>query len=44
MGSPGKTSHWEDEHEWRLILLLHSSKDNCYNTLFLIKPGIWKFV
>ncbi|SFA81827.1 MULTISPECIES: HNH endonuclease [unclassified Bacillus (in: firmicutes)] len=35
-----KHLHWEDEKEWRLILLLHSPKVNNYNTHFLIKPGM----
>ncbi|MCA1042935.1 HNH endonuclease [Bacillus toyonensis] len=35
-----KHHHWKDEKEWRLILLLHSSKVNNYNTHFLIKPGM----
>ncbi|WP_456364878.1 hypothetical protein C1N73_32590 (plasmid) [Priestia aryabhattai] len=35
-----KHHHWEDEKEWRLILLLHSSKVNNFNTHFLIKPGM----
>ena len=35
-----KHHHWEDEREWRLLLLLHSPKVNNYNTHFLIKPGM----
>ncbi|MFP8645021.1 HNH endonuclease [Priestia aryabhattai] len=35
-----KHLHWQDEKEWRLILLLHSPKVNNYNTHFLIKPNM----